>query len=64
MASRTLKDFKFTYASHRVVLGFHVMHLKSFNARLAVDYPLLIIHFIFQCNIDMSFSKTEKVCMA
>ncbi len=29
-------------ASRRAVLCLHVVHLKSFNARLAVDYPLPI----------------------
>ncbi len=27
-------------ASRRAVLCLHVVHLKSFNARLAVDYPV------------------------
>ncbi len=48
MASHALKDFKCTLrrqapsAARRAVLCLHVVHLKSFNARLAVDYPLLI----------------------
>ncbi len=40
MASRVLNDFK--WALSRVVPCLHVVHLKSVNTWLAVDYPLLL----------------------
>ncbi len=40
MASRTLKDFKCTTWRQRTARREAEVHLKSFNARLAVDYPV------------------------
>ncbi len=39
-------------ASRRVVIGLHVVHLKSFNARQTADYPLQLTQFKFPFSLE------------
>ncbi len=44
MACRALKDLKCISQRQPLCLCLHVMHLKSFNVRIAVNYPLHMSH--------------------